>query len=74
MPPSLGFFVVFGSLFGVLAAACAFVIAYGEYQHHFPDRLRPIRMALQTALITFLFFLAASFLLPWLLTSIGTHK
>jgi H+/Cl- antiporter ClcA len=67
MPQSLGFFAIFGSLFGALAAACAFLISYGEYQRHFPDRAKPIRMALQTAFVTFLFFLIASLVLPWLL-------
>jgi hypothetical protein len=74
MPQSFGFFVIFGSLFGLLAAACAFVIAYAEYQHHFPDKGRPIRMALHIAFITFLFFFFASFLLPWLLESFGAGK
>jgi len=67
MPQSLGFFAIVGALFGVLAAACAFLISYGEYQRHFPDRAKPLRMALQTAFVAFLFFLIASLALPWLL-------
>lgn len=54
-----------GAVFGLLAGACAFLIAYGEYQRHFPDKRTPVRMALQTALPAFLFFFLAAFL-PWL--------
>ena len=74
MPPSFGFFVFFGSLFGALAAACAFVISYGEYQHHFPGRLRPMRMALQAAVVTWFFFMVASLALPWLLTLVNGNR
>jgi hypothetical protein len=64
---SLSVFAIIGVLFGSLAAACAFVIAYAEYERHFPGRARPLRMALQAALVTFAFFVLASLLLPWLL-------
>ena len=68
MSQSLGFFAALGSVFGALAAACAFLISYDEYRRHFPDRTKPLRMALQMAVVTFVFFLLASLMLPWLLT------
>jgi H+/Cl- antiporter ClcA len=67
MPPMFGLFVVLGALFGLLAGACAFVIAYAEYQRHFPGRRKPLQMALQTALVAFLFFFLLSAVLPWVL-------
>jgi hypothetical protein len=67
---SFGTSAVIGVLFGSLAAACAFVIAYAEYARHFPGKARPVRMALQTALVALAFFLLASLLLPWLLVRV----
>lgn len=55
---------VIGSTFGLLAGACAFVIAYAEYQRHFQDERTSVRMALAIALPAFLFFFLAAFL-PW---------
>jgi hypothetical protein len=75
MPSSFGFFVVFGFLFGLLAAAMAFVIAYAEYrQRRLPDKHAAMRMALHTALVTFIFFFLASLALPWLLQSFGAGR
>jgi hypothetical protein len=67
-------FVILGAMFGLLAAACAFVIAYAEYQHHFPGKRQPLVMALQTALMAFLFFFLFSAALPWLLRLIAPHS
>jgi H+/Cl- antiporter ClcA len=74
MARSLVFFALFGSFFGCLAAACAFVISFAEYQRHFPGKAKPIRMALQTALVTFLFFLIASLTFPWLLSFLNASR
>jgi len=52
-------------MFGLLAAACAYLISYQEYRRHFRDKTTPMRMAAETALIAFLFSFLASFL-PWL--------
>ena len=54
---------VFGLVFGLLAAACAFVISYGEYKRNWSFRGSASRMALRSALVTFaIFFLAATLL------------
>jgi Trk-type K+ transport system membrane component len=57
-----------GALFGVLAAGCAYVIAYNEYRQRML-RLdqNPKRMALQTAVVTFVFILFASVVLSFVL-------
>jgi hypothetical protein len=60
----LGLFLSLGTLFGLLAAAAAYFIAYHEYRQRF---LRPeqnaARMALETAIVTLLFFVAGSVVL-----------
>jgi threonine/homoserine/homoserine lactone efflux protein len=56
--------VLIGALFGVLAAACAYVIALNEYRQRM---LRPDQnartLALNTAGVTFIFILIASMIL-----------
>jgi len=72
MPPLLGLFLSLGTIFGVLAAACAYVIAYSEYRQRM---LRPNQnaktMALQTGVTTFVFFLVATVVLYLLLRPPG---
>jgi hypothetical protein len=59
----LQFYVVLAAVFSILAALCAFIITYGEYLRHFPDKKRPLKMATQTALGAFLFFMLLSFVI-----------
>lgn len=63
--------IVVWIIFSPLAALMAYLITYGEYRHHYPDRGRVIREALRTAIVTLLVFLvlgiAASFILPGIL-------
>jgi RsiW-degrading membrane proteinase PrsW (M82 family) len=54
---------VLGVVFGVLAAACAFVISYGEYKRNWSFRGSAWKMALRSALVTFAFFFLAALLL-----------
>jgi hypothetical protein len=62
------FWAFFGTLFGLLAGSAAFVIAYGEYRRRFLEEgSRPFQMAMRTGIVTFLFFLVASLVLPWIL-------
>ncbi len=60
-----------GVLFGALAAACAYVISYTEARRRFlrPDQ-NPRRMALQTAVVTFVFFIAAALILAFVLPAV----
>jgi H+/Cl- antiporter ClcA len=66
--PELPTFLVIGVLFGALAAASAYVISYHEYRQRML-RLdqNPRRMALGTAVMTFVFFFVACLVLSVLL-------
>jgi len=52
-----------GAVFGLLAAACAFVISYGEYKQNWSFRGSAVNMALRSAAVTFAFFVVAAILL-----------
>jgi hypothetical protein len=52
--------VALGTAFGLLGAACAFVISYAEYKRNWSFRGNATHMALRSALVTFLFFLVAA--------------
>ena len=58
--------VVLGLIFGTLAAASAFVIAYGEYKRNWSFHGNAKLMALRSAAVAFVFFFLAGLLLPWL--------
>ena len=64
--PNLPMFLVIGVTFGALAAVAAFVISYHEYRQRML-RLdqNPRRMALGTAVMTFVFFLVAAVVLAY---------
>jgi uncharacterized BrkB/YihY/UPF0761 family membrane protein len=68
----LGLFLSLGAMFGLLAAACAYVIAYSEYRQRM---LRPDQnaktLALQTAVTTFAFFLVGTVVLYFFLKPAG---
>lgn len=65
MPPSdLGFALVVGAVFGVLAAACAFVITFGQYRNQFMDSRKHWDMAFHAAMTAFIAF--------FLLSGLGT--
>ena len=49
-----------GVVFGLLAAACAFVISYGQYNGTGRSSAALVNMALRSAFVTFLFFLIAA--------------
>jgi hypothetical protein len=63
MPPGdLGFALVVGAVFGALAAACAFVITFGQYHNQFMDSRKHWDLALHAAMTAFIaFFLLAGF-------------
>ena len=44
-------------LFSFIAACVAFGITYNEYVHHYPTKKEPIRLALDTAITTFIVFI-----------------
>lgn len=58
--------LVIGAVFGLLAGACAFVIAYAEYKRNWAFTGNAVTQSLRTALVTFLVFFVAALILPWL--------
>jgi hypothetical protein len=64
------FLVFFGTVFGALASASAYVISYHEYRQRMlrPDQ-SPARLALGTAAVTFVFFVIASIVLSVVLNN-----
>ena len=65
------FLILFiSAVFGSLAGAMAYLIAYEEYLHHFPDKRRPRRLALQTGFFAFLFFLGIGVVLAFVLPGV----
>lgn len=62
--------IAIGLVFSPLASAMAYLITYGEYIHHYPDKRKPARLAIQAALVTFVFFVALSLVVGFLLENI----
>jgi hypothetical protein len=58
--------VALGLVFGTLAGACAFVIAYAEYRRNWSFTGSAVRMALRSASVAFAIFFLAALVLPWL--------
>ena len=59
--------LLIGIIFAPLAAAMAFIITYGEYQHHYPDKTMPRKLAIEAAVGTFVFFMIISVVIWWFL-------
>ena len=57
--------ILVGLIFGSLGAVMAYLITYSEWIHHYPDKKRPRKMALETAIFTFIFFMAITLLVGW---------
>jgi amino acid permease len=59
--------------FGCLAALTAYIIAYKEYCHHFPEKRRVRRLALESAIFAFAFYCGLGILLAILLPKLLQH-
>jgi RsiW-degrading membrane proteinase PrsW (M82 family) len=57
-------------IFAPLASGMAYLITYGEYIHHYPDKKQPVKMAIQAALVTFVFFIVLSLVVGFILENI----
>jgi len=68
----LGLFLSIGTMFGALAAASAYFIAYHEYRQRMlrPDQ-NAAKMAAEMAVVTFAFFLGGSIVLYFALRPPG---
>ncbi len=66
--PVLPLFLVIGTSFGALAAACAYFISLHDYsQRMLRLDQNPRRMALGTSVVTFVFFFLAAVVLAFVL-------
>ena len=50
-------YVFIDLLFSFIAALVAFGITYNEYVHHYPTKKEPVKLALDTAITTFIVFI-----------------
>jgi hypothetical protein len=55
------------AILSLLAAIAVFLITYEEYKHHYPDKRRVLKTALEPAVFTLIFFLALGLLLAIIL-------
>lgn len=53
---SLDLMLVIGTVFGAAGAGCAYLITLNEWMHHYHSMKIPRRMALQNAVVAFVFF------------------
>ena len=67
-PSLLPLFLMIGVVFGGLAALAAYLISYHEYRQRLlrPDQ-NPKKMAMSTAVMTYVFFVVASVVLAFVL-------
>jgi hypothetical protein len=62
--------ILIALIFSPLASAAAFMITYGEYLHHYSDKMKPRKLAAEAAITTFIVFLVLSFVVGFLLEKI----
>jgi len=62
--------LLIGLVLSPFAGIMAFLITYHEYQRHYADKQRPLKIALEAALFTFAFFMIISAVIGLFLTRI----
>jgi len=55
--------LLIGLILSPIAAAMAFLGAYEEYSHHFTDKKKPLKLAIEAAVFAFILFGTISLLL-----------
>ena len=60
-----------GTVFAPLASLMAYLITYGEYQHHYSDNKKPRKLALEAAIGTFILFFVISIIIGFFLGGIA---
>ena len=48
--------ILIGLMLCPIAAAMAFLITYEEYSHHYTDKTKPLKLAFEAAILTFIVF------------------
>ncbi|HKK20887.1 MAG TPA: hypothetical protein VJ983_05385 [candidate division Zixibacteria bacterium] len=59
--------IVISAAFAVIAGLMAYLIAYEEYAHHFPDPKQSRQMAFESAVFAFTFFFGLGLILALML-------
>jgi len=62
--------LLIGLVFSPIAGLMAFLITYKEYEHHYPGKKEPLRLALEAAIFTFAFFMIVSVIVGIALNSV----
>jgi hypothetical protein len=57
-------------VFATLASGTAFLIAFGEYVHHFPHKRQAAKEALEPAIVAFVIFFGLGLILGYVLPSV----
>ena len=61
--------LLIGLVFSPIAGVMAFLITYKEYEHHYPSKKEPLRLALEAGIVTFALFMIiailAGILISW---------
>jgi len=68
--PLYNLFLGLGGVFGLIAGFMAYLITLNEWIHHYPIKKNPRMMALEMALIAFIFFFLLSLVGGYLITKI----
>jgi hypothetical protein len=55
--------ILIGLMLSPIAAVIAFLIIYEEYLHHYPDKKKSLKIALEAAIFTLIIFVTLSLLL-----------
>ncbi len=66
--------LLIGIVFAPLAALCAYIITYGEYQHHYPNNEMPKKLAMEAAIGTLILFLVLSIVIGWFMSGITNQQ
>ncbi|MDI6864480.1 MULTISPECIES: hypothetical protein [Thermodesulfovibrio] len=53
--------------FSIIAAVMVYLITYNEYMHHYTTKKEPRKIALETAIFTFVFFIVVGFFIVYVL-------
>jgi len=57
---TVGFLIIVGGLFAVVAGLMTFLISYNELVKHFATREIPLKISFKSAFVSFMFFLIMS--------------
>ena len=57
------FFLLVGAVFGIVAGLMTFLISYNELIKHFADKRIPIKVSLNSAMVSLVFFVILGYII-----------